>query len=118
VSTVLTSKLTSEDWEISDEPDARPSCVIVQLRQRVYVFPWFRFVYADGDNGVIQIGFPSHLVTVRGSGLAVLLAAISTQRVIRILQPTENEVKFGVRGNPAETYRGPAISEVTVQKYE
>ena len=37
-------------------------------------------------------------MTVNGHGLAALLATLAAQRVIRLIQPSENEAKFGVRG--------------------
>jgi hypothetical protein len=61
---------------------------------------------------------PSLLVTVTGHGLAALLAAVSAHRVVRLIQPTENEAKFSVRGTAAFDYRGPGIDSITVQKFE
>ena len=91
-----------------------PSSLLVQLRRRAHILPWFRFVYAEGDNSDVTLVFVSHTVTVRGHGLAALLAAISTQRVVRLVQPTENEAKFGFRGSAADKYDGPGITEITV----
>lgn len=115
MSAVHMSALGSEDWELTDEPGPKPGCLIVQLRRRAHVMPWFRFAYAEGDNGGIVAVFASHIVTVSGHGLAVLLAAISTQRVVRLIQPTENEAKFGVRGPGAARYDGPSITEISVE---
>ncbi len=110
-----TSALAADDWELTNEPDdPKPGCLIVQLRQRAHVFPWFRFVYADGDNSKIEVAFASHTVVITGHGLAVLLAAISTQRVVRIIQPSENDAKFGVRGSSAKGQYGPSINNITV----
>ena len=115
---ILTQQVSvSNDWQV-DESDAKPASLIVQLRRSAHVLPWFRFVYACGDDATIQIVFSSHLVTVTGNGLAALLAAISAHRVVRLIQPTENEAKFGVRGNGASDYRGPGITSITVQKFE
>ncbi len=74
MSAVHMSALGSEDWELTDEPGPKPGCLIVQLRRRAHVMPWFRFAYAEGDNGRIVAVFASHIVTVSGHGLAVLLA--------------------------------------------
>ena len=74
--------------------------------------------YAEGDDSRIQLVFSSHLVTVEGRGLAALLAAISAQRVVRLIQPIESEARFSVRGNAASDYRGPGITSITVQKFE
>lgn len=106
----------SEDWEL-EEVDAKPASLVVQLRRSAHVFPWFRFVCAEGDNSQIRITFASHLVTVTGNGLAALLAAISSQRVARIIQPSENEAKFGVRGPAANSVHGPCITDITVEEF-
>jgi hypothetical protein len=115
MSTNPESALASEDWQLGAEDSAKPSCLVVQLRRRAHILPWFRFVHAEGDNAQVQILFASHVVTVSGNGLAALLAALATQRVIRIVQPSENEAKFGVRGPSAGNYTGPSITDITVE---
>jgi hypothetical protein len=62
------------------------------------------------------IVFASHKVTVRGHGLEGLLAAISALRVVRIVQPMENEYKFSVRGPGAQPYTGPSIGTIEVEE--
>lgn len=115
---ILTQQVSvSDDWHI-DESDARPASLIVQLRRSACVLPWFRFVYAEGDDSRIQIAFSSHLVTITGHGLAALLAGLSAHRVVRLIQPTENEAKFNIRGNSAFDTRGPGITDIAVQKVE
>jgi hypothetical protein len=109
--------LASEDWQLCEDSH-KPTCLIVQLRRAIHVLPWFRFVYGEGDNNVVKIAFASHLVTITGHGLAALLAAIAGQRVIRVIQPSENEAKFGVRGLGAGKYNGPAITDITVEKFK
>ena len=91
-----------------------PSSLLVQLRRRAHVLAWFRVVYAEGDNSEVTLMFASHIVTVKGHGLATLLAAVSTQRVVRLVQPTENEAKFGFRGSAADKYDGPGITDISV----
>jgi hypothetical protein len=44
-----------------------------------------------------------------------LLEAVSTQRLVRIVQPTENEAKFRVRGEGANPYAGPGISGIKIE---
>jgi hypothetical protein len=115
---ILTQSVSvSEDWQI-DESDTKPPSFVVQLRKSAVVLPWFRFIYAEGDDRQIVIGFASHRVTVRGHGLEGLLAAISALRVVRIMQPMENEYKFSVRGPGAQSYTGPGISSITVEAAE
>jgi hypothetical protein len=117
MATILESALASEDWQL-EEPGVKPASLVVQLRRQVYILPWFRFVYAEGDNAQVQLAFASHLVTIAGNGLTALLAALATQRVVRLILPTENEAKFGVRGVGATKYTSPAITDITVEKFK
>jgi len=110
-------ELASEDWQLADGDEKRPAALVVQLRRRAYVLPYFRFVYADGDNVQVKIAFSSHLVTVSGSGLAALLAALASNLVVRIMQPTENEARFGVRGHGSAVHSGPSITDITVEEF-
>ena len=107
----------SSDWQI-EERDTKPTSLVVQLRRSAYVLPWFRFVYAGGDDARIEIAFASHLVTVTGHGLEALLAAVSTERVVRVIQPTTNEAEFGVRGNGTTKCSGPGIKGITVEQFK
>jgi hypothetical protein len=113
---ILTQSVSvSEDWQI-DESDTKPPSLAVQLRRAAYVLPWFRFVYAQGDDATVRLAFSSHLVTITGHGLAALLAAVSAHRVVRLIQPMENEAKFRVRGSGP--YSGPGITAITVEEAE
>jgi hypothetical protein len=75
-----------------------------------------RFVAASGDGNAIKIFFASHIVLVSGSRLDVLLDGLALQRVHRLMEPTENEGKFRVRGVGAQRYDGPAIHRIEVQE--
>ena len=88
--------------------------MIIQLRRGAHIFLWFRFAYAEGDNSHVKIVFDTHSVSVSGHGLAVLLAALTTHRVVKLIQPTENEAKLGVRGDSQDRYAGPAVTSITV----
>ncbi len=114
--TMPESALASEDWQLETDIHAKPVSLLVQLRRRAHVLPWFRFVSAEGDNSQVRITFATHRVIVDGHGLAALLAALAAQRVIRLVQPSENEAKFGVRGEGAERYVGPGITMITVEE--
>jgi hypothetical protein len=116
--TIPESALVSEDWQLADEGGTKPLSLIVQLRRHTHVLPWFRFVYAQGDNCQVQVAFASHMVTITGNALAALLAALATQRVVRLIQPTENEARFGVRGPGAAKYQGPGIVDITVETFK
>jgi hypothetical protein len=85
---------------------------------RSHILPWFRFVSAEGNNGLVKLTFASHTVTITGHDLAGFLAAIAAQRVIRVIQPSEHEAQFGVRGPGAGRYTGPAIHDITVEKFK
>jgi hypothetical protein len=113
-----TTELASEDWQVVKEDGKKPVSLLVQLRTRAYILPYFRFVYAEGDNSLVKIAFASHLVTVTGSGLAALLVALASNVVVRIIQPTENEAKFGVRGPSASKHNGVAIHDISVEEPE
>jgi hypothetical protein len=112
------SHLASEDWLLTKEDAPKPPCLAVQLRRSWCVLPYFRFIYASGDESQVVIAFSSHVVTVTGHGLAALLVALADTRVSRLIEPTENEAKFGVRGPNAVSYRGPAITAITVEEVE
>jgi hypothetical protein len=110
-------QLASEDWQLAGEDGAKkPASLVVQLRRRAYVLPYFRFIYAEGDNSLVRIAFTSHTVTVTGHGLAALLAALAMNMVVRITQPTENEARFGVRGPASGKYAGPSITDISVEE--
>ena len=110
------SVLASEDWQLVPDDAPKPLSLVIQQRRYAHVLPYFRFVYAEGDNSLVKIAFASHLITIGGHGLAALLAALSSHRVLRIIQPTENEAKFGVRGDGSARYNGPCITDITVEE--
>lgn len=116
--TILGSDLASEDWQLAAADGSKPASLVVQLRHRAHVLPYFRFVYAEGDNSQVKIAFTSHLVTVTGHGLAPLLGALATHLVVRVIQPTENEAKFGVRGPGSTKHNGPSITDITVEEFK
>jgi hypothetical protein len=107
------SELVSNDWQLAED-GTRPASLVIQLRRDVFVLPWFRFGYAQGTNTHAVIVFGSHTVVCEGWGFASLLAGIAGHRVVRIIEPTENEAKFGVRGDNAEKYVGPGITSIKV----
>jgi hypothetical protein len=118
VSNNTNTTLASEDWQLADDGHARPVSLVVQLRSRAWVLPYFRWVCASGDNDQVKITFASHVVTVTGNGLSVLLSAVAGQRVMQLVQPTENELKFGVRGINADQVTGPSITAITVEQFK
>jgi hypothetical protein len=105
----------SKDWIVS-EKNARPMSLLIQLRQRAYVLPYSRFVYAHGDDSQAQLWFATHIVTVEGHQLLKLLEDLAAERIQKMIEPAENEAKFGVRGPNAAPYGGPAITAITVEE--
>jgi hypothetical protein len=112
-------ELASEDWQLASEDGAKkPAALVVQLRRRAYVLPYFRFIYAEGDNSLVRIAFTSHVVTITGYGLAALIPALAMNLVVRIVQPTENEARFGVRGPGVAKHSGASITDITVEEFK
>jgi len=116
--TVPESAIESPDWQFAEEDAHKPASLIVQLRRSAFVLPWFRFVCAEGNNTRVSITWATHSIEIVGHGLAALLAALAGQRVIRVIEPSENEAQFGVRGPGAGKHHGPAIHSITVHKFE
>ena len=108
----------SADWQLETNADLKPTHLVVQQRKRAHVFPWMRFVFAEGDNHRVLLAFASHMVTVTGHGLAALLGALAAQQVVRLIQPTESQAKFGVRGADSEAYTGPGITDITIEQFK
>lgn len=108
------SAWVSEDWELTADQH-RPASMIVQLRRSIHVLPWFRFEYAEGNSEKVELYFGEHTVTVHGNRLHLLLTAVAQHRVIRLIQPTQSEAKFNVRGEPAISQNGrPVIHQILV----
>jgi len=104
----------SEDWELS--PDGyRAASLIVQWRRSMQVYPWFRFNKAKGNGSSVDLEFDDDVITVTGKRLDVLLRAVAEHRVLRLIQPTENEAKFDVRGDKATLQTGrPTITQILI----
>ena len=74
-------------WKATEENQPRPAALHVILHKREYVFPWSRFVYAEGSNGEVIISFPTHEMLVSGYGLDHLLTDLAAQRVVSLHEP-------------------------------
>ena len=83
-------------WEIAATHDRKPSSLVIALRRRIHVLPWFHFRHAEGNDSLIKITFSTHVVGIQGTGLTPLLKGIASHLALRITEPTENEAKFGV----------------------
>ena len=116
LNTMPESALLSEDWELTDE-GRTATCLLVQLRRSVHVLPWFRFVYAEGNSSKIHVDFGDHSLTVIGDGLYSLLEAVAHHRVLRLIQPTQTQVKMNLRGEEGISQTGrPVIKEILVDE--
>ena len=113
---ITESAIESPDWQLAAD-EHKPVSLVVQLQRGVHIFPWMRFVYAEGNNSIVKLAFASHMVTVNGQGLAALLAAVAGERVLRLIEPSEHESQFGVRGRGANKYTGPSIQTITVELF-
>ena len=111
------SAIESPDWQLAAK-ESTPVSLVVQQRAGVHILPWMRFVWAEGDNSTVKLAFASHMVTVKGQGLAALLAAVAAHGVFRLIEPSEREAQFGVRGSGANKYTGPSIESITVEQFK
>ncbi len=112
--TMPESALVSEDWELAEEGH-KATCLLVQLRRSIHVMPWFRFVYAEGNSSKIHVDFGAHSLVVIGDGLYSLLEAVAQHRVLRLIQPTQTEVKMNLRGEAGVSQTGrPVIKQILV----
>jgi hypothetical protein len=102
------------NWTITEGNEPRPVALHVILHKREYVFPWARYLYADGANGHVLIAFPTHEVVIAGYGLDHLLADLAAHRVKCLREPSRAD-KFRA-GNEAEP-KG-AIIELAVREIE
>ena len=94
-------------WETRPE---RPSILEIVLLKRTYLLPWSQFLYAEGDNDELRIAFPMHEVTIRGTGLQLLLADLAAQQIGQLHEPS--------RADRFEDGRVPRIREIRVSKME
>jgi hypothetical protein len=116
-STNTNNAASTSDWTLAKDEHKAVSLIVHQRRSSL-ALPWFRFVYAQGDDSRLQLIFATHLVSIDGEGLAPLLEAAAAQRVMSITEPTQNEAKFGVRGPNAGEVQGGAVHSITVEKFK
>ena len=104
----------SEDWELSPE-GTRAASLIIEWRRSIKVYPWYLFKKAEGNGSSIDLEFGDDVITVTGKRLNVLLRAVAEYRVLRLIQPSENEAKFDVRGDKATLQTGrPTITQILI----
>jgi hypothetical protein len=74
------------------------------------VFPWSQFLCAEGDDTQIRLTFSTHEITVKGSGLMLLLADMREQRVVLLEEPGRTGKFIGASG--------PRITGISLRKLE
>ena len=92
-------------WEIT-EKGGRALSLLVQLRQRSYLWPWTLFLFAEGTDTEVRVHFHTHVVLIDGAGLTALLADLANQMVHRIVEP-DRTAKF-------TQATGPQVAAVSV----
>jgi hypothetical protein len=117
MSTLADLALDSEDWQVASHDGSRAASLLVELRRRAYVLPYFRLVYAEGHHSQLRIAFGSHLVTVTGYGLTPLLTALSAQQLIRVSQPAEHEAKFDLADSRTGRNKSPLITGIAIEPF-
>jgi hypothetical protein len=98
------------DWTATQD-ESRPAALHVVLHKREYVFPWSRFIYAEGSNDEVILSYPTHEILVNGYGLNHLLADIARHSVLSLREPHRAD-KFRGASEPEPI---AAITHVTVQ---
>ena len=86
-------------WTVRGDRQPRPPAVQVVLHKRTYVFPWARFIYAEGAPDEVVISFATHEVLITGYGLDYLLADIAAQCVVSLHEP-HREGRFRPSNEP------------------
>ena len=111
-STIETNSGPVLHWTVADEKQPRPAALHVVLHKRTYVFPWSRFIYAEGGPDQVIISFATHEVLVTGYGLTHLLADLAAQRALTLQEPHRAD-KFRAAGEPEPK---AAITELVVRQ--
>ena len=101
------STSSCDDWTLAGPKDPIPGNLVIQQRRYIFVFPYFRLIWSEGDAERIKMIFVSHEVVIVGHGLTELLSGLAAQRVLRIAEPLSSEAKFR---------RGPIVTDILVMK--
>ena len=108
---VLTeSVIESPDWQLATKENTPVSLVVQQRAGGVHIFPWMRFVWAEGDNNTVKLAFASHVVTIKGQGLAALLVAVAAHAGIAITFGLIVMSMIYSLGNISGAHLNPAVS--------
>ena len=69
----------------------RPPALEVVLLKTTLVLSWNQFIFAEGSDDEVRIAFASHDVIVRGTGLSILLQAVTANQVSSIREPGRSD---------------------------
>jgi hypothetical protein len=97
---MATASVSESAWRVAQT--GRAASLIVQLRQRSYVFPWSLFLFAEGTDAEVRATFHTHVVTVQGAGLRALLSDLAAQTVCELTEP-DRTAKFSQSSGPHVT---------------
>lgn len=89
--TTASASVSESHWKVSQM--GRAASLVVHLRQRSYVFPWSLFLFAEGTDSEVRATFHTHVVTVQGAGLTVLLSDLAGHTVCELVEP-DRTTKF------------------------
>ncbi len=117
MSSIPHSGSASESWLLADDDGGPSTSLMVQLRRRALVLPYRRFLYAQGNDGEVQIAFASHLITVTGRGLGSLLIALATQQALRLIQPAESDVTICSTGSDTAAPGRVVICKIAIEPF-
>jgi hypothetical protein len=93
----MTSDSNSVLLEWNTRSSYPPDRLHILLLKRIYVLPWSQFVYAEGDEGRVDIFFATHQVTVEGRALDKLLRDIVEKTIFYLVEPGRAfDYQFGV----------------------
>ena len=81
----------SSPWTIADKDDRPPGVAVVFLR-RAFALSWGQFLYAQGDDSVVQAYFTTHDVVIKGSGLWPLVSDFANQRITALFEPRRTDL--------------------------
>lgn len=99
-----------EDGELTERTQRNLSLGPCNVSVAWPVFPWLRFVYAEGDPSRVRIEFASYRFAVSGHRLAAMLAMLSDQRMVRLLHSTGKEGKFDICGASQPKHADPSVN--------
>jgi hypothetical protein len=104
-------------WTVAEDKEPRPPALQVVLHKRTYIFPWSRFIYAEGSSDEIVISFATHEVLVTGYGLDHLLADIAAHCVVSLHEPNRaDNFRAANEAEPKAAFRAIVVRPVVAEE--